>query len=229
MLRFAPFLLILLYSVLMYHFSARRSARELKANSKRLRDPLLQPFLDRMARALGVDEIYVNVYNVDPINGLAAADGQIYITRGFLNRYREGVVSAAELSSVFAHELGHVALGHTRRRMIDFSGQNAARMVLATILNRFLPGIGGWLATMIGSLLMARLSRKDEFEADEYASALLIKSGIGTEGQKSLFKKLDSLTGGVGGTPAWFLSHPRAEERIAAIEKNERNWATLDA
>lgn len=225
MIRLAPLLLILLYSVLMYQFSAWRTSRQLEAQSKRLRDPLLQPFLDRMAAALGIAQVDVYVYEVDPINGLAAPDGKIYITRGFLNRYREGVVSAAELSSVFAHELGHVALGHTRRRMIDFSGQNAARMVLATILNRFLPGIGGWIAGILGSLLMARISRKDEFEADEYASALLIKSGIGTEGQKSLFKKLDSLTGGVGGTPAWFLSHPRAEERIAAIEKNEQNWA----
>ena len=39
-----------------------------------------------------------------------------------------GEVSAGEIASVIAHELGHVALGHSRKRMIDFSGQNAMRV-----------------------------------------------------------------------------------------------------
>ena len=95
-----------------------------------------------MAEALGVERIRVHIYEVAPINGLAAPDGRIFITRGFYEQYRAGTVSAEELASVIAHELGHVALGHSRRRMIDFSGQNAIRMALATVLNRFLPGLG---------------------------------------------------------------------------------------
>jgi metalloprotease len=72
---------------------------------------------------------------------------------------------------------------------------------------------------------MARLSRRDEFEADAYASALLIKSGIGTGPQKSLFRKLGALTANLAeGVPAWLLSHPKTEERIAAIEANEARW-----
>ena len=52
------------------------------------------------------------------------------------------------------------------------------------------PGIAG----IIGNLLMAKLSRRDEYEADEYASALLIKSGIGVEPQISMFKKLEKIS-----------------------------------
>ena len=56
-------------------------------------------------------------------------------------------------------------------------------------------------------------------------SALLIKAGIGTEPQKSLFRKLEALTANrAEGVPAWMLSHPKAEERIAAIEANEARW-----
>ena len=40
---------------------------------------------------------------------------------------------------MIAHELGHVALGHSRRRMIDFSGQNALRTALTWCLGRFIP------------------------------------------------------------------------------------------
>jgi putative metalloprotease len=42
--------------------------------------------------------------------------------------------------------------------MIDFSGQNALRMALGTLLSRILPGIGGILANLLSNLLMARLS-----------------------------------------------------------------------
>ncbi len=39
----------------------------------------------------------------------------------------------------------------------------------------------------------------------------MIKAGLGTAPQKSLFRKLDRLTGSGGaGAPAWFLSHPPA-------------------
>ena len=68
-------------------------------------------------------------------------------------------------------------------------------------------------------------ARADEFEADAYASALLVKSGIGTAPQRSLFEKLEHLTGTAGkGTPAWMLSHPKTALRIAAIAKNEARW-----
>lgn len=142
-----------------------------------------------------------------------------------MNRKARGEVSAEELASVIAHELGHVALGHMRRRMIDFTGQNAVFVMLSAILNRYLPFIGIWIANFLASALMARLSRRDEFEADAYASALLIKAGIGTAPQKSLFRKLEALTANHSeGVPAWMLSHPKTAERIAAIEANEARW-----
>jgi putative metalloprotease len=129
------------------------------------------------------------------------------------------------MASVIAHELGHVALGHTRRRMIDFSGQNALRTAIAMILGRFLPGLGMIVANALMSLLTARLSRKDEYEADAYATALLIKAGIGSAPQVSLFRKLDTLTGAGGqGQIAWMLSHPVTDDRIAAIEANAKKW-----
>ncbi|MFD0979723.1 M48 family metallopeptidase [Tropicimonas aquimaris] len=226
MLKLTPLLLMLAYGLVMYRFSAWKTARDLDARSTELADPTLRGLTNRMAEALGLERIRVHIYEVAPINGLAAPDGRIFITRGFYDRYRAGEVSAEEISSVIAHELGHVALGHSRRRMIDFSGQNAIRMALATMLNRFLPGLGVWIATMLTTLLAARLSRQDEFEADAYASALLVKAGIGTEPQKSLFSKLEHLTGGLGaGTPAWLLSHPKTEQRIAAIEEREARWS----
>lgn len=172
MIRFSPILLALLYGLGMYWFSTMRLRKTLDAQSAELLDPSLQPVLNNMAKALNVDRVKVHLYEVDPVNGLASPDGRIFITRGFYKKYKLGDVSAEEIAAVIAHELGHIALGHSRRRMIDFSSQNAIRAAMGMILGRFLPGIGNWVANILANLLMAKLSRSDEYEADEYASAL---------------------------------------------------------
>lgn len=224
MLRFSPILLALIYGLVMYKFSAWRTAKTLDQQSVTLIDPALSPLLQRMAKALDIPKLNVQIYEIDPINGLAAPDGRIFITRGFYNKYKAGDVSGEELASVIAHELGHVALGHARRRMIDFSGQNAVRAALGMVLGRVLPGLGPWIAGLVTNLLMARLSRGDEYEADEYAAALMVKSGLGTDAQKTLFLKLEELTGQIGSLPAWLMSHPKTADRIAAIETLEQKW-----
>nr|WP_245218660.1 M48 family metallopeptidase [Rubellimicrobium aerolatum] len=203
---------------------AWRTARALDQRSAELTDPVLVAAFQRLAEALDLPRIRVRLYDVPMVNGLASADGRVFLTRGFHDRFRAGQVTAEELASVVAHELGHVALGHARRRMIDFTGQNAVRMGLMMVLGRLLPGIGPWAAQMLMSLVAARLSRRDEYEADAYATALLIKAGIGTGPQKSLFRKLGRMAGRGANAPAWLLTHPRTEERIAAIEANERRW-----
>lgn len=225
MLKLTPIFLAVLYAFVMYRFSVWRTTRELDEKSTELSDPLLRVLTDRMAKALDIPRIKVNIYEIDPVNGLAAPDGRIFLTRGFYRKYTGGEVSADEMASVIAHELGHVALGHSRRRMIDFSGQNAMRVALGMLLSRIIPGFGMYIANFLTRILAARLSRQDEYEADAYASALLTKAGIGTEPQKSLFRKLEGLTGGrAGPVPAWLMSHPKTQERIAAIEANEARW-----
>ncbi|MBC7139729.1 MAG: M48 family metallopeptidase [Defluviimonas sp.] len=224
MLKLLPVILMLGYALLMWQFSSWKLRRELDAKSARLVDPSLRPVLDRLAEAAGVQAIPVQIYEVDAVNGLAAPDGRIFLTRGFYRKFREGAVSADEIASVVAHELGHVALGHSRRRMIDFTGQNAVRMLLMAVLGRVIPGLGVVIANFVAGLLAARLSRGDEYEADAWASALLVKAGIGTAPQKTLFTKLDALTGAGGNAPAWLLSHPATAGRIAAIEANEARW-----
>ena len=225
MLRFTPILLAILYAIAMYRFSVWRTHRELDAKSTELADPILKVLTDRLAGALDLARIPVYIYEIDPVNGLAAPDGRIFITRGFYRKFQQGEVTGEEMTTVIAHELGHVALGHARRRMIDFSGQNALRTALIMVLGRFVPVIGVWIANMLASVLAARLSRGDEFEADEYAAALLSKAGFGLEPQKNLFRKLEALTQARAGmAPAWLMSHPKTEERIAALEALESRW-----
>lgn len=234
MIKFLPIILALGYGLAAYYFSAWRTRKMLDGNATDLDDPELRHLTRRMAKALDVPEIPVKVFEVEPVNGLADVDGRIFITRGFLRRYRAGEVTPEEMASVIAHELGHVALGHTRRRMIDFTGKNALFVSLVALMLRAIPVIGPFiaiaLANVVSSALAARLSRRDEYEADAWASALLIKAGIGTAPQKALFTKLERLTGQrMGDAPAWLMSHPKTAERIRAIEENEARWRQATA
>jgi putative metalloprotease len=96
---------------------------------------------------------------------------------------------------------------------------------LVFVLARVLPGVGPLVANLLTSLVAARLSRADEFAADAWASALLIKAGIGTGPQISLFQKLDRLTATGGARPPeWLMSHPTTDRRIAAISANVAKW-----
>ena len=111
MLKFLPIHLVLGYALLMMRFSVWRTQKMLNEQSAPLTDPSILRLANGMAVALDLPEIKVNVFEIDAVNGLAAPDGRIFLTRGFLNRKARGEVTAEELASVIAHELGHVALG----------------------------------------------------------------------------------------------------------------------
>ena len=226
MIKFIPIILPLVYGLVMFRLSAWQLNRTLKRQSSLLADRQLLRPIQLLANALDLESISVSIYEIEPVNGLAAPDGRIFITRGFYDKFTAGEVTENEMAYVYAHELGHDALGHSKRRMIDFSGLEALRMALGTLLSRILPGVGGILANLLSNLLMARLSRSDEFEADEYASALMMKSGIGVEHQISMFEKLEQLSGNNANLqPAWLLSHPKTVDRIKKIQENKTKWS----
>lgn len=227
MLALTPLVIAIAGALAMYQFSAWQAARSFEARARPLRDARLMPVLARLQRALDLPALHVQVLDEEQVNGLAAPDGRIYLTRGLLARHAAGAITSEEIASVVAHELGHVALGHTRRRMIDVTGANALRVVLLMTLGRLIPGLALVLSGLAARLLTARLSRQDEYEADAYAAALLTKAGLGTAPQRSLLAKLDRMAGSAAGQPAWLLSHPPSAERIAAIEALEARWAAL--
>jgi len=219
-----PILLAVGWAYAMYRMSIGRLSADLDQNSRPIDDPELEAIVRRMGRQVEIDHLQAHMYRMDAINGLAAPDGRIFITTGLFERYKRGEVTAGEVASVIAHELGHVARGHHKRRMIDWTGQNAARMALGMVLSRVIPFIGFYIANILSSLLMAKLSRRDEFEADEYASALMMSAGLGVGPQISLFQKLAKLSPSGKGV-AWLMSHPSTEDRIAAIEARSEKWA----
>ncbi|MEE2774394.1 MAG: M48 family metalloprotease [Pseudomonadota bacterium] len=221
---FVLFLAPLLFAFVSGKAALSRNNRHLQRESSPLTEPIVKALSNRMASVLEIEEIPIFVHEVKSFNGLATSDGTIYLTRGALDSFYRGSVTGEELVSVIAHELGHVALGHSKRRLIDFSMQNAVRIILSLAISRLIPAVGAYIANLISSAIASKLSQKDEYEADAYAAALLSKSGIGTAPQISLLKKLNTLSNDTSFSPQWFRSHPAPKERISAIESLTQKW-----
>ena len=97
-------------------------------------------------------------------------------------------------------------------------------MGLGFLISRIIPFIGIYISSFFTNLLTAKLSRLDEYEADKYATALMIKVGLGIEPLISLFEKLDKFTLGNNENLNWLKSHPSSSERIQEINKNAESW-----
>jgi putative metalloprotease len=219
--------LVGLMAVVNYHVGLARLRRALRDKSRPLDDPTLNAMIERLADAAGVAGLKAELFEMPVVNGLATPDGRVYLTTALFDKYRFGLLRAEEVASVVAHELGHVALGHHRRRLIDWTGQSIAALALGVLLNRFIPIIGFYIANFVAGLLMMRLSRRDEFEADRFATALMMRAGLGHEPQIAMFRKLERMVPGPK-PAAWLASHPPVGERVAAIETNAASWRDME-
>ncbi|MBY8975511.1 M48 family metalloprotease [Rhodobacteraceae bacterium NNCM2] len=225
MTKLLTLLIPVIIMVVIWRANALFSGRSLKRQSTPLRNDEIEVALRRLAHAAGIDGIHVRVLNQDMINGLVTPSGDIYVTRGLVNQYHRGRISLGEFTSVVAHELGHLAHGHTKRRIWDVAGAQLIMIVLGGILVRLIPFVGYYIARWLGSLFVATLSRKDEFEADSYATALMIRAGFGAEPQARMLEKLVELVPGAERAGnSWLASHPPVAERAAAIRGNAQRW-----
>ncbi|MGF1659630.1 MAG: M48 family metalloprotease [Rubrimonas sp.] len=227
-LRMVQFLIVLagvaILALANYQIGLSRLRRTLREKARPLDDPKLQAAVARLAQAAEVPDLRAELFEMPVVNGLATPDGRVYLTTALFDKYRFGLLTVEEVASVVAHELGHVGLGHHQRRLIDWTGQSVAALALGVLLNRFVPILGFYVANFLAGLLMARLSRRDEFEADRYATALMLKAGFGHRPQIEMFRKLERMVPGPK-PAAWLASHPPVAERIAAIEANVAAWS----
>ena len=76
MIKFVPIILPLVYGLVMFRLSAWRLNRTLKNQSSLLADKQLLKPIQLLANALDLESISVNIYEIEPVNGLAAPDGK---------------------------------------------------------------------------------------------------------------------------------------------------------
>jgi len=122
-----------------------------------------------------------------------------------------------EVEGVLGHEMGHVALGHTRKAMQVALTTTATRTAAASVGGVIGSLSQSQLGEMGEKLVNAQFSQTQETQADDYSFDLLKKRGIDPMGLATSFEKLAKLE--QGRQSSMFDSHPDSEARAQHIRE----------
>ncbi|OCG17468.1 hypothetical protein A9G24_03170 [Gilliamella sp. App6-5] len=169
--------------------------------------------LNKIAKALGnnLDGTPINykVYITKDVNAWAMANGCVRVYSGLMDMMTDN-----EIQGVLGHELGHVALGHSKKAIQVQYATEIARDAAAVSGNAAVAKLSkssiGALATAV---VNAQFSQRQEKDADNYSFDFLVKRKINPAGLATAFDKLG------GGDASILSSHPSSSDRAANIRK----------
>lgn len=165
---------------------------------------------DKVARATDLTDLPFTV-KVDKTPNAWVTNGKsVTVTTGLLAI----LDSTSELFGVFAHESGHIKLGHYHKTVNRHTGLSIAASVLSNILGG---GLGSAAVGVGANLAAAGWSREQEVEADDYAVKLSHETGEDIVGLYSALIKLSSHAGKL--EPSGFHSHPPDDRRLLHIRQ----------
>ncbi len=194
-----------------------------------LRDAETEELLKEMSRELIIaaglrpENVNVVMINNNSINAFVAGTQDVYIHSGLIR----AAETANEVQGVIAHELGHIALGHSITR-----GQNAGNAGNISILSLLLgaaaiaagapeAGLG-----LLGLGQQAALSnflshtRNEEAAADVAGAKYLSAAGLTGRGSITFFKKLQNLEFrlAIPQENSFGRTHPLSGERVTTLQ-----------
>ncbi len=149
-------------------------------------------------------EIYI--IDQDVVNAFAAPGGYIYIYTGLI----DFLDNESDLAGVLGHEIAHADQRHSINQMIK---QYGVQFLLDIALGKNTEG----LKQVTGNLIGLRVSREDEFEADEYSVRYLCSTSYRGNGAAEFFRKLEE-TGQISSIPTFLSTHPAPKDRVAEID-----------
>jgi len=197
--------------------------RQLRSQAPLLMDPVMEEYLNDLGNRLVIhaeDTKFPFTFfwiNNQQINAFAFFGGHIGVHTGLIL----SADNESELASVVAHEISHVTQRHIARRIA--AQQKSSPLQIASLLGGILlavanpeAGIAAISATQAASAQFGiNYTRSNEQEADRVGFQILRKSGFDTRGSASFFGKLAARSRAQSKPPAFLLTHPLPESRIA--------------
>jgi len=170
--------------------------------------------LNKISKQLGdnINGVPVNykVYMTKDVNAWAMANGCVRVYSGLMD-----LMNDDEVRGVVGHEMGHVALGHTKKAMQVAYATSAARSVASSAGGV----VGNLSASQLGDLsekfVNAQFSQSQESAADDYSFDMQKKKGYNPAGLVTAFQKLASID---GGKSSMLDSHPSSPARAKHIQ-----------
>ena len=186
-------------------------------------DPLLNAYVDAIGEPLvavsarpGL-QYHFYIVDSDLVNAFALPGGHVYLTRGLIDRTRDG----DEFAGVLAHEIGHVAARHGVQKLQRHLRTGSLVNVLYNMILGGEPELLRENSLRLANVVWsARHSRNDEQEADRLAVRYLLRTGVDPRGVVTLLESLLEDEEERDSTPTeerletLFSTHPLTESRI---------------
>lgn len=173
-------------------------------------DVRLQKIAKQLGGTVNGQKANYKVYITKDVNAWAMANGCIRVYSGLMDMMNDN-----EVEGVLGHEMGHVALGHTRKAMQVAYGTVALRTAASSAGGVIGSLSQSQLADIGEKLVSAQFSQKQESEADDYSFDLLKKRGIDPNGLATSFEKLAQME--AGRQSSMFDDHPSSQARAQHI------------
>ncbi|MBR4552409.1 MAG: M48 family metalloprotease [Bacteroidaceae bacterium] len=181
--------------------------------------------LNRLTRSMtDADGIPLNfkVYQTNEINAFACPDGSIRVYSALMD-----ALSDNELIGVLGHEIGHVALRHTKQAWKSALRRSAASEALAAMSDTYYALSESVLGELSSVVFSARHSRSQETEADDYGYTFLKENGRNPWAMAIAFEKMKKLSKSGGSRWAKYLkafsSHPDFDSRIHRMSERAKD------
>ena len=184
------------------------------------------------AAGLDPNSVKVVLLNDSAINAFVATGQTVYVQSGLL----VAADNVNQLQGVIAHELGHVAGGHSIRfgeGEREATGITIATMILGALAVAAGAGEAGMGIMMAGQRAalgkFLAFTRTQESSADQAGAKYLSKAGISGKGLIQFFGKLqnEEYRIAVYDTDSYERTHPITSERVQALEqllKKDSAW-----
>lgn len=163
-----------------------------------------------------VDGLPLNfkVYETNQVNAFACADGSVRVFSGMMD-----LLGDDEVLGVIGHEIGHVALKHSKKEVQNAYLTSAVLDGIAATSTNAAVLTDSQLGALGEAALNARYSKKQENEADDYGYEFLKAHGKNPtvmiqSFQKMLALKKASGTNTTSGVNQLLSTHPELETRI---------------
>jgi putative metalloprotease len=168
-----------------------------------------------IAKKLGTEingqPVNYKVYLTPDVNAWAMANGCIRVYSGLMD-----LMTDDEVIGVLGHEIGHVALGHSKKAMQTAYTVATAKSAVGEYGGSAGAALSGSsLGKFTEELINAQFSQSQELDADNFSYDLLTQKNLKREPLASAFKKLEQLG---GGEHSMLDSHPASADRAKNIE-----------
>jgi metalloprotease len=151
------------------------------------------------------------VYITKEVNAFAMADGTIRMYSGLMD-----LLTDDEIRYVIGHEIGHVAAGHTKKRMQTALAASAAQKTAASSGNSNVSSLAtSELGDLFVKVVKAQHSQGNENEADDYAMDFMSRRKYDRKAVVTALEKIDKLSGGKD--TSWLSTHPAPKDRAARM------------